>query len=139
MLTVYDKNGSTTSDNLLSAKLAILVNPTSEELTNIEKTIGCDAHVFTKPTSATEVSHFNILPKCKIKNARIFVSFNFDAGQTKVEDAIYPTIAIFNSQQLISVLQKNPAPTLEDQKAIAKLSVEDLLIKQLLYQNHCFN
>ena len=35
MLTVYDKNGSTTSDNLLSAKLAILVNPTSEELTNI--------------------------------------------------------------------------------------------------------
>ena len=60
MLTVYDKNGSTTSDNLLSAKLAILVNPTSEELTNIEKTIGCDAHVFTKQTSATEVSHFNI-------------------------------------------------------------------------------
>lgn len=106
MLTVYDKNGHTTSDNLLSAKLAILVNPTSEELTNIEKTIGCDAHVFTKQTSATEVSHFNILPKCKIKNAKIFVSFNFDASRTKVEDAIYPTIAIFNSQQLILVLQK---------------------------------
>lgn len=139
MLTVYDKNGYITSDNLLSAKLVILVNPTSEELTNIEKTIGCDAHVFTKQTSATEVSHFNVLPKCKIENARIFVSFNFDAGQTQVEDAIYPTIAIFNSQQLILVLQKKPAPILENQKAIAKLSVEDLLIKQLLYQNHCFN
>lgn len=37
MLTVYDKNGYITSDNLLSAKLVILVNPTSEELTNIEK------------------------------------------------------------------------------------------------------
>lgn len=36
-------------------------------------------------------------------------------------------------------MQKKPAPILENQKAIAKLSVEDLLIKQLLYQNHCFN
>lgn len=37
MLTVYDKNGYITSDNLLSAKLVILVNPTSEELTKIKQ------------------------------------------------------------------------------------------------------
>lgn len=92
MLTVYDKNGYITSDNLLSAKLVILVNPTSEELTNIEKTIGCDAHVFTKQTSATEVSHFNVLPKCKIENARIFVSLILTLVKLKLKMRFIPQL-----------------------------------------------
>lgn len=79
MLTVYDKNGYITSDNLLSAKLVILVNPTSEELTNIEKTIGCDAHVFTKQTSANvklkmpEFSYPLILTLVKLKLKMRFI------------------------------------------------------------------
>ncbi len=139
MISVYDKNGQIKHNNFLTAKLIILVRPTSNELNEIEKAIGCDHDIFAKEFSATEVSHFNSLPNCKLKNAQIFVSFNFDPSQSQVEDAIYPTIAVFNSQQLILILQKTPTPTLENSKSIANLSVEDLLIKQLLYQNQCFN
>lgn len=139
MLTMYNNQGQLISHALLSAKLIILVQPTAAELNHLEKTINCDTHIFTKQTSATEVSHFNALPDCKLKGAHIFVSFNFDPKQSEIEDSLYPTIAIFNSQHLILILQKSPTPIFQDKTSITKLSVEVLLIKQLLYQNYQFN
>ncbi|KXN75250.1 magnesium transporter CorA family protein [Lactobacillus johnsonii] len=139
MLTMYNNQGQLISHDLLSAKLIILVQPTAAELNHLEKTINCDTHIFTKQTSATEVSHFNALPDCKLKGAHIFVSFNLDPKQSEIEDSLYPTIAIFNSQHLILILQKSPTSIFQDKTSITKLSVEVLLIKQLLYQNYQFN
>ena len=40
MINVYDKNGQIKHNNFLTAKLIILVRPTSNELNEIEKAIG---------------------------------------------------------------------------------------------------
>lgn len=89
------------NDDLQTAQLILLSNPTEQERQEICTALDLEAVTFDYANSPEEVSRFHRLYSDKMHDAYLLVVYDFIANRPTIEEQLAPAIVIFNSSQLL--------------------------------------
>ena len=118
-------------DKTYNEKRFIFLKSSHSNLQALQKQFNLDPIIFQQSKSSVEVARFLPLTKTNLKDAHLLVSFDLKDSAAPIEQQLFPTIIIFNSNHLIicgtSII--NQLPDLTPQSEII-----DFIFKALLIQ-----